>query len=364
MMDIAADVVDFLTKLNPKPQGGVTKNDAVFLAGMVEMTKPKKIIEVGVAAGISSAVFLKCLMGQGSGRLYSYDALDYFYVEPSRRLGFVVFEQLPEALNRWKLNSKKTAREAGREHRSKDVELAFIDARHSHPWPTIDLWLLLPALAQDAWVVLHDIALAVDPSRADVGAEILFKKWPGEKRVSPESPNIGAIKLSGNRDVTRQWLRAVLLEDWQDSIPVKILKDEGLFTWLHDKMKPENFFQDRLLPEILRNRNSSQPLAVWGAQQHGKDCIKCLRKAGLEVSFLVDSQLKNVGRRVEGLKVSSPEILQTLSPKPYVVIANLYAGRSSDKLKTMGYEASKNFGIFIDGMMFKKETRVPLSQGG
>ena len=40
---------------------GMSINDLSFLCGLIKKFKPKKIVEIGVAAGVSTTVILECL---------------------------------------------------------------------------------------------------------------------------------------------------------------------------------------------------------------------------------------------------------------------------------------------------------------
>lgn len=62
-----------------------------FLCGMIKMKKPKKIVEIGVSAGATTAVVLNCLNTLDiSCEMYSVDINKTWYQTWDRETGFIV----------------------------------------------------------------------------------------------------------------------------------------------------------------------------------------------------------------------------------------------------------------------------------
>lgn len=218
--------------------GCVSVHDAMFLYDMVRGVRPRRMIEVGVASGCSTALLLIALAdtgvaaADGSAVLESFELHPFCYFDRSRPVGSAVAEMAPELAAGLRLHVRGTAAAAGRLLAGAGIDLAFIDADHRHPAPTADLLLLLPALARGAWVVLHDIALPEIARREEErtgkkadwhehGAEWLFERWPFEKirgggigeRIG--ASNIGAIRLPEDRDVAAADLRELIGLPWE-----------------------------------------------------------------------------------------------------------------------------------------------------
>lgn len=212
-------------------EGCISLHDAMFLYDAVRGLRPRRVLEIGVASGGSSSVILRALADSGSGVLESFELHPFCYFDRSKPVGCMARELVPQLMDRWTLNVRGTAKEAGIAFAGQGIELAFIDADHRHPAPTADLLWLLPALAPGAWVVLHDIDLpnvaAAHEKRTGEkvawhqrGARELFEGWPWEKVRGGTmdgqigATNIGAIRIP-ERGVTATELNHVIERGWE-----------------------------------------------------------------------------------------------------------------------------------------------------
>jgi predicted O-methyltransferase YrrM len=182
-------------------QGGISSQDAAFLLELVRATAPYRIVELGVAAGTSSAVLLFALDRAtediDSGELFSVDVRATCYFDSSRAIGAAVADIYPAHRAAWILEvDPHGARRFRAEGWAGTVDLAFIDATHDHPCPLLDLLYLAPALRPRAWVALHDIDLPHLDPKEGAGAMWLFEAWPFTKfRPLSGVSNIGAVQL-------------------------------------------------------------------------------------------------------------------------------------------------------------------------
>lgn len=221
--------------------GCVSVHDALFLYNMVRALRPRRVLEIGVASGGSTAILLTALADVGvpptdewgEPTLQSYDLHPWCYFDRSRPVGSAVHEMAPELAPGVRVRTRETAADAGRRWVREPVSLAFIDADHRHPWVTADLLGLMPALAPGAWVVLHDIRLAESARRVEArqgkavdwrnqhGAEWLYERWPGEKVRGGAAgeglggTNIGAIRVPKNRAIGSEDLRGLIDLPWE-----------------------------------------------------------------------------------------------------------------------------------------------------
>lgn len=231
-------VRDGIGALYPPPAwvtGSIPLRDAEFLLDMVTAQVPSRVLEVGVAAGVSSAALLYALdtlpAGNGRRELYSCDVSATCYFNADYPTGGAVAEIYPSPHAHWQLetcDALALALKLGPE----SVDLTFIDANHSHPWPTVDLLQITRCAKPGSWVILHDINLPVLKPQFQVwGAKKLFDAWPFEK-VAGGAPrfNVGAVKLPDDFSLLAPLVHALLAEPWE--FPLQ----QGLTlpTWLRD----------------------------------------------------------------------------------------------------------------------------------
>jgi predicted O-methyltransferase YrrM len=198
-----------LRALYPAPswvQGATPLADAEFLLEMVCAEQPSVIVELGVAAGVSSAVLLyslDTLPGEALRTLHSCDPIAACYFDGTRPTGAAANVMYRNARSRWVLDIGGDAVRVARTRGPAGVDLTFIDGNHYHPWPLLDLLHMTAVARRGSWVILHDINLPIVAPKCPVwGAKWLFDEWPFEKLTpSRRHANIGAVKLPD--DVTR-----------------------------------------------------------------------------------------------------------------------------------------------------------------
>lgn len=131
-----------------------------FLCGLIREKKPKKIVEVGVAAGGTTCVILKCMESLREGVLYSVDLNDNYWRDQSQKTGFML-DKLPQGLKERHrlLIGKYLAERLDEIAPSKDIDFLILDTVHSLPGELFDFIAAYPYLSENAVVVLHDIVL-------------------------------------------------------------------------------------------------------------------------------------------------------------------------------------------------------------
>ncbi|MEM7147814.1 MAG: class I SAM-dependent methyltransferase [Verrucomicrobiota bacterium] len=216
--------------------GYVSEADARFLWEFLLRERPRRVVEVGCAAGVSTSVLLAAMAevrrreGEEVPRLdvFSFDVMKQCYFDENRRVGSAVKEMVPDLAGNVLFCLGEHAHRAGRYFGEGSVEVVFIDANHRHPYPTLDLMSVLPILAPKAWVVLHDIGLPDITKRAEwreYGPQYLFEGWVGERLIAEttgeEPANIGAIRMPGRVEDAVPALQGILKgKEWEEE-PVK-----------------------------------------------------------------------------------------------------------------------------------------------
>lgn len=194
-----------LRALFPPPawtQGGIAAADAEALLELVRRVQPARVLEIGVGAGVSSAALLYALdtLPPGAGRaLLSVDVARTCYFDPRYATGAAAAAMYPvrPGRSRWILDVGTDARRVRATLTPGSIDLLFVDGDHRHPWPLLDVLHLAPWMRPEAWIALHDIALArVLPGCLQHGAEWLFAAWPANKIAGTgAAENLGVVQL-------------------------------------------------------------------------------------------------------------------------------------------------------------------------
>lgn len=197
----------------------ISDYDACFFAGLAMTTKPKKIVEVGVASGWGSVILLKALAQAGvrNPEYFGVDISSRFFCDASYATGQAVREVVPDLAPCYQLLTGRSIAEVAPDIGG-GIEFGFIDAHHMHPWATLDLLSLLPFLATQSWVALHDVNLCrkEDQEHCNRGPKYLFDAWDHDKLHSVQVPTMaGAIRVGSNPEEHLSLLLDILYTPWE-----------------------------------------------------------------------------------------------------------------------------------------------------
>lgn len=176
--------------------GTVSAEEAAFIQQYIARDRPKIFVEVGVATGLSSALILMFLAENGGEVLHSIDISETFYGDSTKVTGFLVDEIDGEGRELFKLHLKRSSFDLKQLLSGKKFDMAFIDAQHGHPWPTIDMMALMPFAKPGALIFHHDLALYRQPG-IGIGPKYLFDQFDTNERqlIDHQSKNIGFIRV-------------------------------------------------------------------------------------------------------------------------------------------------------------------------
>ena len=150
-----------LSKLHlPPNEPEMSEPESAFLCGLLRQHHPKKIMEVGLAAGGTSAIILQCLqMMNQSYEMVSVDLSERFYKDSAYESGYLGEEakKYISGTNQKRLLGKLAL------ERIPDfgpgVDFLILDTTHVLPGEMLDFLSLLPYLKNGCVVVLHDVGL-------------------------------------------------------------------------------------------------------------------------------------------------------------------------------------------------------------
>ena len=201
-------------KLNIQELVEMTDYDSAFLCGILDRFKPKKIVELGIAAGGTTGIILKKLSKRQDAsevKMFSCDYAEYYYrnnrlkeddlhsgflAENIRELApiqhqFLLGKYLPQYIN-----------EIG-----DDIDFVILDTVHKLPGEVLDFLAIFPYLKKDAIVVLHDISYNLKErqsmqsfSNAALWSSVVADKYinwiTDENGKNQGYPNIGAFQIN------------------------------------------------------------------------------------------------------------------------------------------------------------------------
>lgn len=220
-------------------KGGITYHQHLFIAEAIESLRPKKILEIGVQMGCTSAFLLRYLelTGLSDTELFSVDIISEWYQQDTKvhhKVGEEVDKHNAPKKN-WKLlTNNVVAASQNTNIIGTDVELCILDTSHVYPGEILDFLMVLPMLKKNATLFIHDILMSRHSIYSDV-TSMLFSAIPGEKSFPRTNmfasikENIGKVILSSDIYNNLIGVFNLLTVEWQRPLSADFLN--GLFTY-------------------------------------------------------------------------------------------------------------------------------------
>lgn len=206
-VDLFFEPIDILDRVDDVYAIEMSKEQEAFLCGLIKKHRPKKIVEIGVAAGGTTAVVLNCLsMLDLNAQMFSIDLSTDYYRDNSKKTGYLI-EECKSRLNRKMEHTLYTGKFAVEylEEIGKDIDFLILDTVHSLPGEMLDFLACYPFLRKGSIIVLHDIAMNHYVSDVNSFAtKLLFDTVVAEKYIEMRNndvfPNIGAFMINDDTD--------------------------------------------------------------------------------------------------------------------------------------------------------------------
>ena len=148
----------------------MTKQERLFVNGLIRHFKPKKILEVGVWTGTGSCVILNAISDLPETRLYSIDLLSSIpknhpqnMTRQDKKIGYMASEMFAQSLKargNWTLHCGRRS-EMVLDQIGDGIDFVVLDADHDLPGEIIDFLLILPLTTENCVFVLHDINITL-----------------------------------------------------------------------------------------------------------------------------------------------------------------------------------------------------------
>jgi predicted O-methyltransferase YrrM len=217
-----AQSLELMAKRPDWAVASISEYDAAFLYGAVKELKPVKVLEVGVASGWGSCLIMHALKAAGVDQFtfYGVDIASRFFYDEKYATGGCVEQMMPELLTQYHLQTDCVIADVI-ESIGGDIDFAFIDANHMHPWAALDMLAILPFMCSGSYIALHDLSLCrkEDQLHKNRGPKYLYEGWEEEKAHSVQTPTmIGVIRTGSDPNRMLAVIEDVLYTPWE--VPV------------------------------------------------------------------------------------------------------------------------------------------------
>lgn len=324
----------------------MTEYEHAFLSGLLREHKPKKILEVGVAEGGTTALILNVLNSFKYGyEMFSVDLCEKYYRDANKTTGFYVDELKIDRANHKFLLGESVADEIG--IIGDKVDFVIIDTTHCMPGEVLDFLTIYPFLSENAVVILHDVNLnerleypldldVCEFIKAEICTKLLLAVVCGNKYMMNSSTltNIAAFQITEETKNSIKDLFWLLTMNWQYMPPENMLNSyRNIFVSKYDYSLVKIFdisvvnnkrfiehvdllkYNDKFFPsdEIAYGSN----VILYGAGCSGKKIKRICDK--LPVCSIVCWVDKNY-EKICDENIKSPEIIEKISAD-YILIA-------------------------------------------
>lgn len=185
---ISDDLVAWFNERWFDDMGAIDGKDVAFLSQMIATAKPRVVVEIGCASGMSTCILAALMSEQGGGALHSFDVAQRYYVDTTKPVGYLVAEAPPHLGVEITVHRGKTCIDVG-DHVTGQIDLCFIDAAHRHPWPLIDTLGVLPLMKPGGIIVHHDLKMfqSTQIDAYATGPKHVLDQAPPVTRVYPDA---------------------------------------------------------------------------------------------------------------------------------------------------------------------------------
>ncbi len=165
-----------------RPGFGTTTVDEIdYIQRLIQKHKPKRFLEIGTASGLTTGFIAHFLQENGGTSVTSVDLSSSFFGERDKSIGYLARDIYQEGRVEIDIRPRKSALDLA--EMKGPWDMAFIDANHQHPWPTIDTLAVAHHLTGPRIVIHHDLQLYRRHKKLrGVGPRVLFNEMPEENR--------------------------------------------------------------------------------------------------------------------------------------------------------------------------------------
>jgi len=320
-----------------------------FLCSLINKYKPKKVVEIGVAEGGTTAVIMKTLESVSPDAvMYSSDLNEKLYYDKSQDTGYLLNEVRDELgnIDRHRFFLGKYLPEVI-DDIGDQIDFVILDTVHTIPGEFLDFLAILPYLSENAVVVFHDITLGVmKPGyKNNICTGVLFSSIIAEKIWNYEedvTDIIGAVIINADTRKHIDNVFGALFLPWnympdEDEMRIykqifkmkysnedysifisALRKQEALF--MHIKKEKENILREYI--------DFDHDIYIFGCGRYGSQLQKILTGMGVTTKGFVISDAQ-----------SKTEIYKILFLSEYIETVNdavlIYGIKNKDVFNTL-----------------------------
>lgn len=376
-IEIYKEPLSVKTEFDKESEGAeMTDWELGFLCGLIKKFRPHKILEIGVAAGGTTAVIANCLRTLNlDTEVHSIDYNEVYYRNPKLKTGYLAEKIIQETRLNHHFHLGGYSVEFMKEIGAR-IDFLILDTVHSMPGEFLDFLAWLPYLNEGAIVVLHDVGLNQINSKArdSVATKILFDSVYADKfyQINPEYNiiTIGAFLISKKTVKEIYNVFSALFMNWK-YIPTQT--ELNLYETCYEKHY-DSVCMNLFKCAVEANRNSVQDvqaykkvtermlLLQWGSFlkdiYHTPKPIYLYGKG--KVAGILTDVLVELGIEISNYIVSEPEIYKYMSgsgvialeevPKDstiVIAVSQLYQEEICVRLEREGYNNIITMGSYI-----------------
>lgn len=213
---------EILSSLHGIRTSEMSDSERGFLCGLIREYRPKKIVEVGVAEGGTTAVMLNCIHEISlECEMYSVDLSERYWADPKKETGWILKKAVQVYPKKIDLSRHHLllgdVLPAHLDKIGKGIDFLVLDTTHWMPGEMLDFIAAFPYLDQDAIVVLHDVNLSfLERNPRTIATTVLFQSVVADKFLNNQKfyPNIAAFKLNNDTGKYMCNVFAALMTIW------------------------------------------------------------------------------------------------------------------------------------------------------
>jgi hypothetical protein len=133
-------------------------SEVKFVKELIRENQPKKLLEIGVAAGSCLAIMLNEIKDKDGSMVFGVDYNERYYRDNAKKSGWIVNEWYPELEHKYSIFSGGVSA-CFLDGIGENIEFCVLHTAHVLPGELLDFLMVLPYLKENAICVLHNTNL-------------------------------------------------------------------------------------------------------------------------------------------------------------------------------------------------------------